>query len=103
MENQVNIFETLAKKTLAFINQFTSESFNICAIILLHCAALPTFLANLSSFADRMPPVDIFLLLYSGLFVLLIKAIAAKEIFSMVLNATGFFVQVVFLSLIVFR
>jgi hypothetical protein len=60
-------------------------------------------MASVTSISDRVPTVDIFLFLFAGLFVMLIKSIAQKEIFSVVVNSLGFFVQVVLLCLVVFK
>lgn len=101
--NTQDLYHSISTNTLKFINQFTAESFNLCVIILLHCASLPTLLSAVTEISDRMPTVEIFLFLYSGLFIFLIKSIATKETFSIVINALGFLVQVILLSLIVFK
>jgi hypothetical protein len=100
---KIEMFDTLAQNTIKFIQQFTSESFNLVTIVLLHIATFPTLMAAITSITDRMPTVEIFLFLFAGLFVMLLKSIAAKEVFSVVINSFGFFVQVVLLCLVVFK
>lgn len=103
MNTKVEFLNKTINGAVKFINQFTAESFNLCVIVLLHCATMPTLLSLLTSISDRVPAVDIFLFLYTGLIVFLIRSIVFKETLSVVVNSLGFFCQAIILSLIVFK
>jgi hypothetical protein len=93
----------LKDKVLAYISTLPAEVLNTLGIISLHCATIPTLLAMSAGVYDNSTTVDIYVLLYTGLFCFLLKSIIAKDTFSTLINTTGLFVQIVLLSLVVFK
>jgi uncharacterized protein with PQ loop repeat len=72
-------------------------------MVLIHGATLPTTLSIILGYSTAMPPVSMVLLIWSGLFLFLISAIANKNLLYIVSNSVGFFFQSVLLALIVFK
>jgi hypothetical protein len=72
-------------------------------MVLIHGATLPTTLSIILGASTAMPPVSMILLIWSGLFLFLISAIAQKNLLYIVSNSVGFFFQSVLLALIVFK
>ena len=83
--------------------QVSAETMGWIAVILLHLATLPTMIAILTGLTEKMPPVDLVLFAWAGLFCFFIKATIQKDLLNIVTIGFGFFVQAAFLALIVFK
>lgn len=81
----------------------SAETMGWIAVILLHLATIPTFLALLTGLTEKMPPVDLVLFAWSGLFCFFIKATIQKDLLNIVTIGFGFFVQAAIMALIVFK
>jgi hypothetical protein len=71
-------------------------------MVLIHGATLPVTLGVILGYTDSLPPMSMVLLVWSGLFLFLIRAVAQKDMLYIVSNAVGFFFQSILLALIVF-
>lgn len=85
------------------ISAISSETFGWVAIIVLHSATVPGLLAIMAGLTDRMPPVDLVLLLWAGLALLFVKAAVRKDMLNVVTIGIGFIVQATLLALIFFK
>jgi uncharacterized protein with PQ loop repeat len=83
--------------------QVSAETMGWIAVILLHLATLPTMIAILTGLTEKMPPVDLVLFAWAGLFCFFIKATIQKDLLNIVTIGFGFFVQAALLALIVFK
>jgi uncharacterized protein with PQ loop repeat len=81
----------------------SAETMGWIAVILLHLATIPTMLAVLTGLTEKMPPVDMVLFSWAGLFCFFIKATIQKDILNIVSIGLGFFIQASMLALIVFK
>lgn len=72
-------------------------------MVLIHGATLPTTLSVIMGTSDKVPPISMVLLVWTGLFLFLIRAIVQRDVLYMVSNAVGFFFNSVLLALIVFK
>jgi uncharacterized protein with PQ loop repeat len=81
----------------------SAETMGWVAVVLLHLATLPTLIAILTGLTDKMPPVDLVLFSWTGLFCFFIKATTQKDLLNIVTIGLGFFVQAGLLALIVFK
>ena len=93
------------------IKDFTAEKFSNMsaetlgwlAVLVLHAATIPTLLAVGSGLTDKMPPVDLVLLCWSGLTLLFLKAAVQKDMLNMVTIGFGFIIQSTLMTLIFFK
>ena len=85
------------------ITKVSTETFGWIAVILLHAATIPSLMAVMSGLTDRMPPVDLVLLVWSGLTMLFIKAAVQKDMLNVVTIGLGFILQAVMIALIFFK
>jgi hypothetical protein len=69
----------------------------------LHGATVPSLLAVMSGLTDRMPGVDLVLLVWTGLTLLFVKAAVQKDMLNLVTIGVGFIVQAVLMALIFFK
>ena len=70
--------------------------------ILLHAATLPSLLAMLSGLTDRMPPVDMVILVWAGLTTLFLQAVIQRNYLVILTISLGFVAQCVMMALIFF-
>ena len=72
-------------------------------MLLIHGATLPTTLGVILGYSDKVPPISMVLLVWSGLMLFLFRAIVNKDMLYIVSNAVGFFFNSILLALIVFK
>jgi len=73
------------------------------AVIILHSATIPSLLAVMAGLTDRLPGVDLVLLVWAGLALLFVKASVQKDMLNIVTIGFGFIVQAVLMALIFFK
>lgn len=83
--------------------QVSAEAMGWIAVVLLHLATIPTMIAVLTGLTEKMPPVDMVLFSWVGLFCLFVKAVIQKDLLNIVTIGFGYFVQAALLALIVFK
>ena len=81
----------------------SAETMGWIAVILMHLATLPTLLAVLTGLTEKMPPVDLVLFSWTGLFCFFVKATIQKDILNIVTIGFGFFVQAALMAMIIFK
>jgi len=85
------------------IAHLSAETLGWIGVILIHLATIPTLVAVLTGLTEKMPPVDIVLLMWLGLFMFFVKRVISKDLLNIITIGFGFFVQAVLLALIVFK
>jgi hypothetical protein len=81
----------------------SSETFGWLAVIVLHASTIPSLLAVMAGLTDRLPGVDLVLLVWAGLTLLFVKAAVQKDMLNVVTIGFGFIVQAVMMALIFFK
>jgi len=95
--------DLLVKNIKEHAPHVSAETMGWVAVILLHLATIPTLLAVLTGLTEKMPPVDLVLFAWSGLFCFFIKAAIQKDFLNIVTIGFGFFVQAGLMSMIIFK
>ncbi len=85
------------------ISTISAETFGWLAVILLHSATIPSLLAVMSGLTDKLPGVDLVLLVWTGLALLFVKAAVQKDMLNVVTIGFGFMVQACLMALIFFK
>jgi hypothetical protein len=98
--DNLNEFKTFITEKVSHIS---SETFGWLAAIVLHASTIPSMLAVMSGLTDRLPAVDLVLLVWAGLTLLFVKAAVQKDMLNVVTIGFGFIIQAVMLSLIFFK
>jgi uncharacterized protein with PQ loop repeat len=80
-----------------------SEIAGWIGMIMIHGATLPTTLSVILGYSTTLPPASMVLLVWTGLFLFLIRAVAQNDKLYIVSNAIGFFFNSILLALIVFK
>jgi hypothetical protein len=87
-------------------NQFShisAETLGWMAVIVLHSSTIPSLLAVMSGLTDRLPGVDLVLLVWTGLTLLFIKATVQRDMLNIVTIGLGFIIQATLMALIFFK
>ena len=71
-------------------------------MILIHGATVPTTMSVVLGYSSDLPPLSMVLLVWSGLFLFLLRAIVARDTLYIVSNTIGFFFNTILLTLIVY-
>jgi hypothetical protein len=88
---------------LSATSKISSEAVGWISVLVLHAATIPTLLAVMSGLTDRMPPVDLVLMIWTALTLLFVKAAVQKDMLNLITIAFGFVVQAVLMALIFFK
>lgn len=84
-------------------SHISAETTGWLAVVVLHAATVPSLLAVMAGLTDRLPGVDLVLLLWTGLTLLFIKAAVQKDMLNLVTIGVGFVIQSSMLALIFFK
>jgi|TARA_A100001515_G_scaffold44560_2_gene35014 hypothetical protein len=72
-------------------------------MVLIHGATIPTSVSVIMGWSSDLPPLDMVLLIWSGLFLFFIRALARIDWLYLVSNAVGFFLQSLLLAIILYQ
>jgi hypothetical protein len=100
MINNLNQLKDFIQNKFSVIS---AETFGWLAVLVLHSSTIPSLLAVMSGLTDRLPGVDLVLLVWTGLTLLFIKAAVQKDMLNVVTIGFGFIVQAVMMALIFFK
>ena len=100
MINNLNQLKDFIQNKFSVIS---AETFGWLAVLVLHSSTIPSLLAVMSGLTDRLPGVDLVLLVWTGLALLFIKAAVQKDMLNVVTIGFGFSVQAVMMALIFFK
>jgi hypothetical protein len=85
------------------VSHISAETFGWLAVLVLHASTIPSLLAVMSGLTDRLPGVDLVLLVWTGLALLFVKAAVQKDMLNIITIGFGFIVQAVMMALIFFK
>lgn len=86
-----------------FMAPATAETFAWLAVIFFHAATIPSLVALLTGITDRLPTVDMVLLIWVGLLCLFCQAAVQRNMLQLITITLGFCVQATLMALIFFR
>jgi len=81
----------------------SAETLGWLAVVVIHCATIPTLLALLTGLSDTVPNLDIVLFMWTGLVLLFARAVVLKDMLNIVTVGAGFITQAVIMAMILFK
>jgi hypothetical protein len=81
----------------------SAETLGWLAVVVIHCATIPTLLALLTGLSDTVPNLDIVLFMWTGLVLLFFRAVVLKDMLNIITVGLGFIVQAVIMAMILFK
>jgi hypothetical protein len=100
---KIENFEQFRNKFVNLVSKISAEAVGWISVLILHAATIPSLLAVMSGLTDKMPPVDVVLMVWTALTLLFIKAAVMKDMLNIITIALGFIVQATLLALIFFK
>jgi hypothetical protein len=98
-------FNQLKDKVFSYFEGFTkatADTFAWVSVVVLIGATIPGFVAVMAGATDKMPPLDVVLMLWTGLLLYFVKSAIIKDMLMVVTIGFGFAIQAVLLGLIYF-
>ena len=95
----------LKEKFIQYFEGFSkasADTFAWISVVMMICATVPGFLAVMAHVTDRMPPVDIILMVWGGLLLYFVRSAIMKDMLMIVTIGIGFAIQAIMLGLIFF-
>lgn len=102
-EKLSSVIEKIKNFFIVKFTKISAETLGWIAVIILHAATVPSLLAVMAGLTDRLPGVDLVLLVWSGLGLLFAKAAVQKDMLNLVTIGIGFIAQAVMMALIFFK
>jgi len=97
-------FKERANSWLAeHLPRISADTLGWLAVILIHCATIPTLLALLTGLSDNVPNLDIVLFMWAGLVLLFVRSVVMKDALNIITIGTGFIIQAVIMAMILFK
>jgi hypothetical protein len=84
-------------------SHISAEATGWLAVVVLHASTIPSLLAVMAGLTDRLPGVDLVLLVWAGLTLLFVKAAVQKDMLNLITIGFGFIIQAVMMALIFFK
>jgi hypothetical protein len=81
----------------------SAETLGWLAVVVIHCATIPTLLALLTGLSDSVPNLDIVLFMWAGLVLLFFRAVVLRDMLNIITVGIGFIVQAVIMAMILFK
>ncbi len=81
----------------------SAETLGWLAVVVIHCATIPTLLALLTGLSDSVPNLDIVLFMWAGLILLFFRAVVLKDMLNIITIGLGFITQAVIMAMILFK
>ena len=85
------------------LTQVSDEALGWLAVVILHSATLPSLLAYSQGFSNDPLPIDMVLLVWTGLMLLFVRAAVRKDMLNIITIGAGFAVQAGILALTLFK
>jgi hypothetical protein len=105
--NMIIKLDELLKSVRAWLDQHlpkvSAETLGWLAVVVIHCATIPTLLALLTGLSDTVPNLDIVMFMWAGLILLFFRAVVLKDMLNIITIGLGFITQAVIMAMILFK
>lgn len=101
-ETYINGIREGVTKFFAGFSKATADTFAWLAVVVLNCATIPSFLAVKTGLSDKMPSLDLTVLLWIGLLLYFVRSAILKDMLIVLTIGFGFAIQAILLGLIFF-
>lgn len=88
------------EKLKDMFRRLTSEMTGWIAVMIIHASTIPSFISFMTGVNNRLPQIDILLMLWTGLILFFLKAVISKDFLNIITIGLGFAAQAILLALI---
>lgn len=99
--NLSDVTESVSKYFAGF-TKATADSLAWLSILIFNAATIPTFIAVMTGHTEKMPPLDIVIMVWIGLLLYFVRSVVLKDMLMTVTLGLGFAAQAIFLGVIFF-
>lgn len=85
------------------LGKVSADTLNWIAIIVLHAATIPAFIALMSGLTDRAPSLDLVLFMWTALALFFVRAVVLRDMLNIITIGMGFMVQAGLMALLFFK
>lgn len=85
------------------LSHLSAEAVGWLAIVLIHCATIPSVFSLIIGMSDRLPSLDVVMFMWTGLLLLFIRSLINKDTLNIITIGFGFFIHAFLLALVVFK
>jgi hypothetical protein len=100
LDGLLNFLRTWLEQHLPKVS---AETLGWLAVVVIHCATIPTLLALLTGLSDSVPNLDIVMFMWAGLILLFFRAVVLKDMLNIITIGLGFITQAVIMAMILFK
>ena len=100
LDKQLNLLRTWLEQHLPKVS---ADTLGWLAVVLIHCATIPTLLALLTGLSDNVPNLDIVLFMWAGLVLLFFRAVVLRDLLNIITIGVGFIAQATIMAMILFK
>jgi hypothetical protein len=99
----LDVIVNFYRNVVAMLPRVSEEALGWLAVVIMHSATLPSMLAYSQGFSNDPLPIDMVLLLWTGLVLLFVRAAIRRDMLHLITIGAGFAVQAGILALTFFR
>lgn len=100
--DKLNQFKQTLIQFFEGFSKASADTFAWISVICMIASTVPGFFAVMAHVTDRMPPLDITLMIWTGLLLYFVRSAIIKDILMLVTIGIGFAIQAILLGLIFF-
>lgn len=93
----------IAHWLVSHVPSMSAASLHLLAVILIHAATLPSLMAVMFGLSDKMPALDMVILIWAGLMAMFAQAMVMRNFLIAVVISLGFMAQSITMALIFFK
>lgn len=103
MEFFRKVFAPVWQWLVNHVPSMSAASLHLVAVVLFHAATLPSLMAVMFGLSDKMPALDMVILVWAGLIAMFAQAMVMRNFLIAVVISLGFMAQSVMMALIFFK
>jgi hypothetical protein len=98
-----NLLNSLRNWLEQHLPKVSADTLGWLAVVVIHCATIPTLLALLTGLSDSVPNLDIVMFMWAGLVLLFFRAVVLKDMLNIITVGLGFTIQAAIMAMILFK
>jgi hypothetical protein len=98
-----NLLNSLRNWLEQHLPKVSADTLGWLAVVIIHCATIPTLLALLTGLSDSVPNLDIVMFMWAGLVLLFFRAVVLKDMLNIITVGLGFTIQAAIMAMILFK
>lgn len=103
LETTKELLNSFFTSLASYVKTISERTLSITTVVILHSIFVPSLLAYLNSITEKLPSLDSVILVLSALSIMAFNAILKNDRLLVVTHLTGFIINSVILSMVIFK